>query len=171
MSNPIINPYPQAKVTTTNIITTNHDEHHHKHCFLESNFNLGHDIRAHSPHKCSMTCDKLSNRHTGLHSLDGGFGSGQFKHAAPPQTHTNTQGKEGWNITGLHLDGGFGSGQFKHAAPHTKPQTNTQTKIPGLHLDGGFGSGQFKHAAPPQTHTNTQGKEGWNITGHHWAAP
>jgi hypothetical protein len=135
MSNPFINPHPQAKVTTTNIITTNHDEHHHKHCFSESNFNLGHDIRAQPPHKCSMTCDKLSNRHTGLHSLDGGFGSGQFK----------------------------------HAAPHTKPQTNTQTKIPGLHLDGGFGSGQFKYAAPPQTqtHTNTKGKEGWNITGLH----
>jgi hypothetical protein len=35
--------------------------------------------------------------------------------SAVPQTYTNTQGKEGWNITGLHLDGGFGSGQFKNA--------------------------------------------------------
>jgi hypothetical protein len=37
--------------------------------------------------------------------------------SAVPQTYTNTQGKEGWNITGLHLDGGFGSGQFMCAAP------------------------------------------------------
>jgi hypothetical protein len=85
----------------------------------------------------------------GMHILDGGFGSGQFKDVAPHQNkHKHKKkcmgGTQGSHQRHMRQTFGMDGGKGKHMAGNGK---NTKQKQKGLHtLDGGFGSGQFKNA-------------------------